>query len=299
MKIGTMSIVIGGKKCNAKCPFCISKMTPNCNVKDTELPNWQKNKYYYNLQKACRFAEMKGVTTVLLTGKGEPTLYPEEIANTLQDINKWNFPFIELQTNGLKIAEWIANDDREGRTRILDWLNLGMTTIILSIVHYEDDRNAEIYRKPYMNLEKTIDKLHKLGFSVRLSCIMMKTYIDSPFEIKNLIRFAKKNEVEQLTIRPVSVASDSVVLKTDWGRWALAHKPDDQNILLIHKLLKENGHKLMSLSHGAEVFDYEGQNICLSNCLTIEPETDNLRQIIVFPDGKIRYDWNYEGAILL
>ena len=55
----------------------------------------------------------------------------------------------------------------------------------------------------------------------------------------------------------------------------------------------------MSLPHGAEVYDVAGQNVCISNCLTIEPDTDNLRQIIVFPDGHIRYDWNYEGAILL
>jgi len=295
MQIGTMSIVVGGMKCNAHCPFCISKMTPDCNVKDVKRPEWQEIRAFRNLQKACRLAEMKGVTTVLITGKGEPTLYPQEIGNVLQDIKKYNFPFVELQTNGLEIATWLEEDAAD---RLHRWRDNGLTTIILSIVHYKNDKNAEIYRKPYMNLEVVIKRLHEIGFSVRLSCVMVEGYIDSTAEVKNLAMFAKKCQVEQLTVRPVTVAENGA-LTTDWGKWTVARQIPEENVVAIHEWLKKHGHKLMSLSHGAEVFDYEGQNVCLSNCLTIEPDTDNLRQIIVFPDGHIRYDWNYEGAILL
>ena len=31
MKIQTFSVVVGGKKCNANCPYCISKMTGQSN----------------------------------------------------------------------------------------------------------------------------------------------------------------------------------------------------------------------------------------------------------------------------
>jgi DNA polymerase I-like protein with 3'-5' exonuclease and polymerase domains len=48
-----------------------------------------------------------------------------------------------------------------------------------------------------------------------------------------------------------------------------------------------------------EVFDIMEQNVYLTDCLTIKPDTDDLRQIIYFPDGKIAYDWRYEGARLL
>ena len=297
MEIGTMSIVVGGSKCNAHCPFCISKMTPDCGVKDIKLPDWQKSRAYCNMKTACRLAEMKGVTTVLITGKGEPTLYPLEITRTLEDLDPYNFPFIELQTNGLKIAEWLGDED--GEDRLSGWRSLGLTTIILSIVHYSDERNAEIYKNPYMNLEVVIDRLHKLGFSVRLSCIMMKTYIDSVKEVQTLALFAKRLRVEQLTIRPVTLASGSATMTTDWGKWTAAYQLSDGEIYSIYQWLRAAGHKLMSLPHGAEVYDVAGQNVCISNCLTIEPDTDNLRQIIVFPDGHIRYDWNYEGAILL
>ena len=37
-----MSIVAGTKKCNAKCPFCISKMTPNNGINNVEPEvNWR------------------------------------------------------------------------------------------------------------------------------------------------------------------------------------------------------------------------------------------------------------------
>jgi hypothetical protein len=55
----------------------------------------------------------------------------------------------------------------------------------------------------------------------------------------------------------------------------------------------------MELVHGAIVYDLHGQNICLTNALTIEPRSDEIRQLIFFPDGHLRYDWQYKGAIIL
>jgi hypothetical protein len=53
----------------------------------------------------------------------------------------------------------------------------------------------------------------------------------------------------------------------------------------------------MRLPHGADVYDFRGQNVCLNNCLT-PPNSEEIRQIIFFPDGHLRYDWVYEGAII-
>ena len=83
MKITTLSIVAGSEACNAKCPYCVSKMTPSCgmDLKEPEV-NWR------NLDKAARFAQLSDVTTVLITGKGEPTLFPEQISKYLDAIKK-------------------------------------------------------------------------------------------------------------------------------------------------------------------------------------------------------------------
>jgi len=42
-----------------------------------------------------------------------------------------------------------------------------------------------------------------------------------------------------------------------------------------------------------------GTEACNANCLTVKPEEEGLRQIIFWPSGRVTYDWQYEGAILL
>ena len=81
MKIQTFSIVAGSEACNARCPFCISKMTVahGIDLKEPEV-NWR------NLRKACLLAQACGVTTAMITGKGEPTLFPNQITRYLHEM---------------------------------------------------------------------------------------------------------------------------------------------------------------------------------------------------------------------
>src|SRR5258708_843709 len=66
MKIQTFTIVAGSLACDARCPFCVAEMTPAHGTTLTlPAPNWR------NFEKACQLALMSGVTTVLITGKGE------------------------------------------------------------------------------------------------------------------------------------------------------------------------------------------------------------------------------------
>jgi molybdenum cofactor biosynthesis enzyme MoaA len=127
MQIQTFNILAGSEACNARCPFCISKMTPPLDVqlKEPEV-NWR------NFRVACRLAERCGVTTVMLTGKGEPTLFPRQITRYLQAMAEFRFPIIELQSNGILLIE--QSDVYSGHLR--DWYDLGLTTIAISVVHY-------------------------------------------------------------------------------------------------------------------------------------------------------------------
>jgi len=80
----------------------------------SEEPNWRRFK------QACRIAKASpGMTTALITGKGEPTLWPDLITKYLDALEQYgDFPVVELQTNG------------EGRGRIgYDWQNEAATII--------------------------------------------------------------------------------------------------------------------------------------------------------------------------
>jgi len=248
----------------------------------------QMMKFSRNLKKACRFGKGCGITTVLITGKGEPTLYPNRIgyvANILND----EFAIIELQTNGILLV------DRKYNEQLESWYASGLTTIALSVVNYDDDKNAEIYGTK-IDLKFLIAKLHDFGFSVRLSCMTLKGYLDSEVEVNKMIDFARQNKVEQLTIRNIEAPDKNV--NSDVHDWTIAHRLNDGEMLKACRSITENGKMLLELAHDAIVFDVGGQNVCISSCLTRDTDTDNIRQIIFFPDGHLRYDWVYEGAII-
>lgn len=291
MQIQTFSILAGSEACNARCPFCVSKMTPSLGIKTKEPEvNWR------NFRKACHLAKMCGVTTAMFTGKGEPTLFPEQITKYLRAMAEFEFPLIEVQTNGIAIAE---NNGGCYEKHFKDWYRLGMTLIAISTVHYESEKNREIYlphKNSYFDLPKLVEKLHAVGFSVRLNCILLKGYIDSAAKLDNFLAFARENKVEQLSIIPVNKPEETK--SQDAWQWANNRQLTNAQITEIQSFAETRGAHLMTLSHGAKVYDVEGQNLCVGRCLSTNPG-ENLRNLIFYPDGHLRYYWQYPGAILL
>ena len=291
MKIQTFSIIAGSEACNARCPFCVSKMTPPLGVELKEPGvNWR------NFDIACRLASQSKVTTAMFTGKGEPTLFPDQITKYLTTMEKYQFPLIELQTNGIVIADKSSAEFPHLRT----WYEKGMTTVAVSIVHYDPEKNKEIYT-PYrahpLDLPRLIRILHTELFSVRLTCIAANGFIDNAEKLQELIRFAKSNKVEQLTITPVNKPEHPENQKA-WD-WTNRHHLLEYQLNDIRTYLQKEASPLMKLTHGAMVYDLHGQNICLNQCLTVQPEAEEMRNLIFFPDGHLRYYWQYPGAILL
>ena len=282
MKVETFSILVGDKRCNAHCPFCVSKMTCDGNLKNNPSVKW------VNFHKAIRFAQINNVTTVILTGKGEPTLAPEMIKKYLTQmcVSQYKFPFIELQTNGILLPK-LTNE-------LESFYNLGLSTISLSSVHYKLEKNKEIYGDKYNDLKFLVKILHDIGFTVRVNCIMIKDYIYSIDKILEFAKYAKEINIDQLTFRPVTLPEINTSAKEVYD-WIIDNKPETiRDIDFWHY-----GHELLSLPHGAKVYDYEGQNVCLSNCLTETTDPENIRQLIFFPNGELRYSWQYDGARLL
>jgi molybdenum cofactor biosynthesis enzyme MoaA len=289
MRIQTLSIITGSEACNARCPYCISKMTPpqGVTLKEPEV-NWR------NFRKAAQLAKINNVSTVLLTGKGEPALFPHQITKYLDAIKEFEFPLIELQTNGTLLTE------KRYEAHLKDWYERGMTTIAISIVHYEPEKNREIFlphKKEYINLTGLIEKLHDQGFSVRLAGVLADGYISDSKSLENLISFAKENNVEQLTVRPVNKPEEN--RNNGVYEWTRKHQLKKEQLEDITDYLAREGKPLMNLPHNATIYDIHGQNFCLTNSLTIDPEEEEVRQLIFFPDGHLRYDWQYEGAVLL
>lgn len=294
MRIQTFSIVAGTRACDARCPFCVSKMTGY-----DEIPRG-RDINARNLAKAALLAERAGTTTVLFTGKGEPTLYPDEISEYLRLLEGRPFPMMELQTNALaigRLAEAGDSGTQLNAAHLREWYALGLDTIAVSVVDIDAEANQKVYSEDYPDLARTVGYLHEHGFSVRLCVIMHAGAVDSPERLEEVITFCRDQGVEQLTIRPVRrpAKTESRVA----SEWVGHHALSDAQIEAIQRWADQRGTLLMSLMHGARVYDVDGQNLCVSDCLTVEPESNDVRTLIFFSDGRVAYDWQHDGAILL
>lgn len=290
MKFKMFSVVLGTSACIAKCPFCVSREDyQTCNIKSPEV-HWR------NFDIACNLANRSQVDTVMLTSRGEPLLYPEQISDYLRQLKPYKFPFIELQTNGILIDRKYKKLENHLR----DWYENGLTTFCLSVVSYDETINKKIYTpdSQYMNLNRVIDKLHKIGFSVRLTCILGHSLTSTIDEIKKMIEFCKKNNVEQLTLRPLN----NEYRRKEVAEWIEKHKLSDLEKGNIRLYLEKEGTELLRIDRIGSIYDVMGQNVMFSVPLDkkerdINPE--NGRQLIFFPNGRIYYEWEMEGGILL
>lgn len=281
MNIHTFTIVVGNQACDSNCPYCVSKMTPQTELETKEI-NWR------NLDIACKFS-IKKCDTVLLTGKGEPTLYPELITEYLRRLEHYDFAFRELQTNGIRLEKDLKDET------LSTWYDLGMTTISISIAHHNPIENDRILgiNKPY-NFWNSVDRAHKMGFSVRVNCTLVKGGVDSKDQLNELMMQCDIHDVEQTTIRMVTVPNKSE--NEEVFNWAMEHQVDPYD---MDCYINKHATKLLELPHGGVIYDYRGQNLCWANCLTGTTDPEDIRQLIFFPDGKLRYDWRYKGAIIL
>ncbi len=289
MKIQTFTIVVGGNKCNATCPYCVSKLTgkTTCSDKIEDIN-------IRNFHKACKFAKMSGVSTVLLTGKGEPLLYPDHITKYLEILKDYDFPFIELQTNGIELNS-ISGHQLE------KWYNLGLTTVSLSCVHWYTSNNENIFKRD-IQLAENIKMLHNFGFSVRISCVMIDGMIDDITMVKGFVEWCKLEKVEQFTVRPVTNIKHSdcdTDAEHEIYQWILKNKLSRTDIKKIKEYFDTNATILLDLAHGARVYDYKGQNISISNCLTESTNPDDIRQLIYYQNGRLMYSWIYPGAVII
>lgn len=285
MKTHTFSIVVGTDACNAACPFCVAKMTAS---KPSKVKDFDRGRF----NTACRIVEMasNGLLTVLLTGKGEPMLYPYQITQYLEQIN-FRFPLIELQTNGTLI--------KDNLELLRHWRDEGLSLVCISMTHVEEAKNNELMgiKREQYNLWETVELLQETGLNVRLNCTMLKSGIHKPEDAERVIIKCAMAGVNQLTFREVEMPDR--IMDAGIAAWIKREKPVGAATKLHHYLEMKEAIRLLELPHGAIIYDVNGQNVCISNCLTGTTDPNDIRQIIFFPDGRIMYDWRYPGARIL
>jgi molybdenum cofactor biosynthesis enzyme MoaA len=233
----------------------------------------------------------------MLTGKGEPTLWPQLVNHYIQKCKNY-FPIIELQTNGLSIVDGKITDDI-----LRQWYYSGLTTIAISVAHWDKEQNAKIYRESgHFDLNAMIKKLQKIGFSVRISFVLSTFFNRSElgFALDAIDKFIEMAP-DQITVMPVNRPSKKLVKANTPEAWVEKYHCNSYSIDELLNCLGSTGTLLLELAHGAKVFDYKNSNVCVSNCLSDNVNTDKstMRNLIFHPDGHLRWDWTHEGSIIL
>ena len=281
--ISTYTIIAGNMKCPNSCPICISKMTPSHGIGYEEPDfNWQK------FRKATRIAIMRGAQNVLITGKGEPTLFPKLVGEILFELAELGedgqFERIELQTEGSNIANSITNDE------LRKWKYAGLDLIALSIYHYDSRQNAGGFghfgSDGGYDLPALIGRLNAIGFLVRLSCMLRAGYMDSMDRVCELIEFCKENNVFQLTLRTPDVPAEP--LNEQVAQYIMENVVDHKNMNEINMYVKGKGKLCGDLPHGVSVYEVDGQNVSMTTGLG---EPGDNRQLIFFPQGWLTTSW--------
>ncbi len=291
MKASTLSICMPYLECDKvpRCPFCVSMMTPHSE------PNpalWQRN-----LPKAISLAKASGVTSAMITGKGEPLYNPEAVMTVLRQLS--DFP-TEVQTNGIWLNNNLGNRDVDA---IHGLYCTGLNVTAISIDSPER----------FNEFGPLFEKLSDTGFVVRLTLCVTDAF--EHLEAYHLINLCKCYKVHQLLLRHVTIP-DGTSKTSPQAKWIREHAKGYQYERLAKELAN---YKLMGdfpagdgiwsgvieprpvrvLPHGDTVYDINGIGVSWSDyCVQAKTNGDDCRSIILRENGHVYTSWSADGSIL-
>ncbi len=285
MRATSLSINTVGP-CNAKCPFCIAQATWKSGVTNNR-------RIEHALAKALAYATYHRIDTVLITGSGEPTLQQDLILRIASEARRAGIPIVELQTNGLRLAREPA--------LVGALAGHGVTTLALSVAASEPELSARLMEVDldYLTL---LQDLTKQGFLLRVSLNLNR--FDRALVDQGLADYAKRlvaHGVRQLTLRRLGVPQHPLASERAQAcvRWVEDNAMAQEDVAALEAEVLNHGTPLRQLSYGATVYDFCGLSVVVTTCQSENPNPNEIRSIILQPDGHLYHSWEHPGSILL
>lgn len=269
LKAENLTISVKNNGCDKNCPYCISKMTGH--------NKYNKFLVERNLAKVKRIAHLAEVTNVLITGKGEPMMSPEEVFSMIREFNK--LP-VELQTNGI-----ILNDN----LHLVDQLrDAGLDVIAISIDNLATfDNYCELF-----------EKINELGL---ISRVTLNITNNIPKDFDKILNLCKYYGIRQLTLRNI-VAPTGKIQSNKVKAWILDNTSERAYRELIDevkKTLGRRGHPLRKLKSGMEIWDIDDISFTFSDyCIQESSNGNDIRSLIFMDDGHLYTTWNSKASII-
>lgn len=291
MKAQNLTVCVPYKGCNKNCEYCVSRMTGYMHPRP-EL-------FKRNLAKVKQVARAAQVSSVLLTGKGEPTQNWEMLEHLVNIFSDWP---VELQTNGLDLA-WMVSEGAYGeQIGKIDALHkLGLDVVALSFDRLEQ----------FGEMSDLFKVLLQLGFVRRVTLNITNKIPRHKRDPKKLFQkimsLARKANVQQLSFRQVTVPNGVEITKRNKLAWA-AKQWIEKNVDYDHyydlvgaakDAAIRQAHRIRELPYGAEVWDIDGVAVTwFDYCVQDEHRAHDVRSLIYQEDGHLYTAWNSPASIL-
>lgn len=271
MRAQNLTISVPYKGCDRNCPYCVSQMT---GLVESNVALMMRN-----LLKVQTLARNSKVTSVLITGKGEPCL---NMNMTLRFIREFNQYPIELQTNGI-----FLNNNRYMLTELF---NHGLDVLAVSV-----DELSQI--REYHNMFKIVKDL---GMTVR-ACLNITKKIPSNVTFNGLVTLCKNNLIDQILLR--NITKPKFAKESGYTKWIDMNTSRIQYDTLVEQMencVKKFGRFLRQTEFGMEIWEYRGLSITKSSyCIQDSNHSTDIRSLIFMEDGHVYPNWDTVASRIL
>jgi len=271
MKANNMTISVPTGPCD-KCPYCISKMTPSV---ETNIEN-----FWGNFDKAMAYADKAGVTTVLITGKGEPIDNIEQLQTVVNDLARLSF-IVELQT------KLVTNKD-------------------LKTIKDGDLYNVDVFAISVDNMNQ-LSKIYKLhtyypNAVIRITFNVndkLSGFLDNPLIMDKMFEDLKNNGVRQVTFRLLTIPNHRLNTYESDEVADYIKKYTTIDIFSRISLYVKPHRVIRTLNFGPVVFDVNGISVTVMDyCIQDKESGDNIRSLIYHSDGHMYTSWSSLASII-
>ena len=297
--------IYSAQRCNASCPFCVEELRPasrGVSLQSQKRIVTDDQEYFAKLEQSVE-ALLPLCPTLSITG-GEPSKDPR-LPRILACVATYPARRKTLTTNGSGLL-----DSRDGRRVIEHIAEANLHHLNISVAHPDRATNASLMRLGSAlsseQLRTVVQVAKQSGTSVRLSCVLLKSAINSVEGILSYIEFARSIGVKNVIFRqlmksdPRQHAFNSVVSFSDQNRVLLEPILDQLSFHPEFEFVRQimgYYYYVEIWRHGEVAVVFEEADLAnLEGARSRDPKT--IHELIFHPNGTLASTWQPWDGIL-
>lgn len=297
--------IYSAQRCNAACPFCVEELRPASRGVTLQMQKQvesNEDRYFDRLERCLD--ELRPLCPTLSITGGEPSK-DRRLPRILACTSRTPAPRRTLTTNGSGLF------DHCGKTRVLDHVANGqLDHLNISVADPDPQTNAALMRlRGGLNPEQlrtVVSTMAHVKTRVRLSCVLLKTSVNSVDRIVGYCDFAASMGIDNVIFRqlmksdPATHAANSIVSYSDNQR------------VLLEPILREIGDhsgfefvkQIVGYYYYVEVWRYQGIDVVFEEADLRHLESVKRRQpeliheLVFHPNGNLASTWQPWDGVL-